>query len=34
MINEFVDFYNMPKTIFADGVCDYTKLPAPAMSGR
>lgn len=34
MVNEFVDFYNMPKTIFADGVCDFTKLPAPQVSGR
>ena len=32
MVNEFVEFYNAPKTIFADGVCDYTKLPAPCIS--
>lgn len=26
MINEFVDFYNMPETIFADGITDFTSL--------
>ena len=29
MVNDFIDFYNEPSTIFADGVADFTKLPAP-----
>lgn len=31
MINEFIDFYNEPSTIFADGIIDFTKLPAPVV---
>ena len=31
MINEFINFYNEPGTIFADGVTDFTKLPAPTV---
>lgn len=33
MINEFVGFYNDPATIFADGVSDFSKLPAPVVQG-
>ena len=31
MINEFIDFYNEPSTLFADGIIDFTKLPSPVV---